>query len=253
MKEDARLTEDKIACVVKNLEALKTDIFDGRDIFFDAVLHCGRRMSESEVGYPDKGNVIATDYITPHKGETKSPTPLMMVKVLPGVIFEFRFHLSDSVVKGVTVSAQQKIALFQTLIELFGIGAKTNVGYGVLTSISEDTANQQIAQSEEDVRRAQQRRTVALAPSMMRHAAVNTQQTPSRPAPASVPAQSNEKKPCPGCGFMIQNRFALCTRCRDKARQEGKCAVCGTPTRTYRNSSDHYELCWSCKQTYDPR
>ena len=97
----------------------------GVDVFFDAVL-CGA---------PRDGKVMGGDYITPHSSITSDPTPIFIPKVLPGVIFEFRFLLADSVIGGTTVAAEEKRELFITLLGLFGIGAKTNVGYGILEEI----------------------------------------------------------------------------------------------------------------------
>lgn len=108
---------------VKALEALEKEIFDGEDIFFDAVV---RRGNES-------GNLLGFDYITPHPDPVKNPIPIRMLKVLPDVVFEFRFSLKD----GDKVKADQKCALFKELLELLGIGAKTNVGYGTLKCIKE--------------------------------------------------------------------------------------------------------------------
>jgi len=97
----------------------------GVDVFFDAVL-CGA---------PADGRIMGGDYITPHSSVTSDPTPIFIPKVLPGVTFEFRFLLADSVIGGTTVAAEEKRKLFADLLGLFGIGAKTNVGYGILEEI----------------------------------------------------------------------------------------------------------------------
>lgn len=94
----------------------------GVDVFFDAVL-CGA---------PGDGRVMGGDYITRHPSVTSDPTPIFIPKILPGVTFEFRFLLADSVIGGTVITAAKKLALFAKLIDLFGIGAKTNVGYGIL-------------------------------------------------------------------------------------------------------------------------
>lgn len=98
----------------------------GVDVFFDAVLRRGNGQNL----------VMGGDYITPHPSTTSDPTPIFIPKVLPGVTFEFRFLLTDSVIGGKTVvTAAEKESLFKKLLELFGIGAKTNVGYGILEEI----------------------------------------------------------------------------------------------------------------------
>ena len=46
---------------------------------------------------------------------------------MPDVRFEFRFKLTDGL-----LTASEKECLFKELLMLFGIGAKTHTGYGVL-------------------------------------------------------------------------------------------------------------------------
>ena len=102
--------------------ALTDEIFDGGDVFFDAVIARGGAG----------GRVMGADYITPHdrKG-TKSPIPIHIVKIIPEVVIEFRFRLSDGL-----VSKEKKLEIFKKLMMLFGAGAKTNVGYGVLREVA---------------------------------------------------------------------------------------------------------------------
>lgn len=103
-----------------------------KDVFFDAVIKRG----------DEKGRVVADDYITPHPSATVNPNPIKMLKVLPNVIFEFRFNLKDSVVATendkFTVKAEEKIELFKRILCEFGAGAKTNVGYGNLVELSDN-------------------------------------------------------------------------------------------------------------------
>ena len=107
----------------ETVKMIEQDIFENNDIFFDAVLFAGN----------ERGEILGSDYITPHKRATKDPTPIRFLKVLPDVTFEFSFRLSDSVLEnGMTVTASKKRWLFSQLLELVGVGAKTNVGYGHL-------------------------------------------------------------------------------------------------------------------------
>ncbi len=89
------------------------------------------------------GKLLGEDYITPHVGgaETeaeieqkslKEPTPILFFKVMPNVSFRFDFRLSekDIVVGDKTVSAKNRQYLYSQIITDFGVGAKTNVGYG---------------------------------------------------------------------------------------------------------------------------
>lgn len=119
-----------------NKKAIIDDIFEGkgksiydRDIFFDAVI----------VNADSKGRILASDSITPHGGENhdnplKNPTPLTFMKIASGCTMEFRFKLVPSVINGKTFTAAQKRTLFEEILKTVGVGAKTNVGYGQLTS-----------------------------------------------------------------------------------------------------------------------
>lgn len=93
-------------------------IYD-RNIFMDA--------------YPIKGNsvgnIFGTDAITPHgDNPLKNPIPLLFLKILPKVLFQFNFKLKDGM-----LNINQKLKLFTKILLTFGIGAKTNVGYGQFT------------------------------------------------------------------------------------------------------------------------
>lgn len=117
----------------KQIKDLVESIFeDGEDndIFLDAVIKHGN----------SDGLIMGKDYLAPHSGPTKEPVPLMFVKVIPDVVFEFRFILKDSKVDGeVVLSVADKKKLFSEIIETFGVGAKTNVGYGSMKVIDADS------------------------------------------------------------------------------------------------------------------
>ena len=110
------------------------DIFEGgkksiyhRDIFFDAVI----------VQADKKGRILCSDSITPHgDNPLKNPTPITFLKIAPGCKLEFRFKLVPTVIqkdgKSLTISPEEKLALFKEMLTTVGIGAKTNVGYGQL-------------------------------------------------------------------------------------------------------------------------
>lgn len=110
-----------------NLTALETEIFGVRpgaepqpgneDIFYDAVPVFTDCFA---------ARLFGPDHLAPHPGEFTDPIPLPFMKVLPGVAYRFDFSLRD----GGFLSANQKVRLFQQLIEDLGVGAKTNVGYG---------------------------------------------------------------------------------------------------------------------------
>ncbi len=134
------------------VNTIEKEIFDGiigdknlsiynRDLFFDAYVSGGTTKS------PGKGRVFGIDNITPHKKENlsyeesllKEPIPLTFLKILPGVVFTFQFRLSDHTQKGGLLKNQQKLDLFQKILLDVGIGAKTNVGYGQLEILKQNS------------------------------------------------------------------------------------------------------------------
>ncbi len=118
-----------------DINKLEKEIFDGfvgvserfsngylsmaqRDVFFDALI----------VEPNSKGKIFGEDSITPHgKDPLKNPIPLLFLKILPNVTFQFDFELKNGIITG-----EQKRLLFKQILLDFGIGAKTNVGYGQL-------------------------------------------------------------------------------------------------------------------------
>lgn len=104
-----------------------------RDIFYDAVI---------VTAYRDRNrmeHVVDDDSITPHKeGPLIDPVPITMLKIAPGCVLEFRFHLNDfTSCSGKTFKADEKLTLFKQILEIVGVGAKTNVGYGQLEKVKD--------------------------------------------------------------------------------------------------------------------
>ncbi|OQY00891.1 MAG: type III-B CRISPR module RAMP protein Cmr6 [Desulfobacteraceae bacterium 4572_130] len=94
-----------------------------RDIFYDA--------------FPiavDKDGLFKDDFLAPHgDNPLKNPIPLKFLKVAPEVTFQFNFDLKDSeiLIKDKKIFTKDiKRELFSAILLDFGIGAKTNVGYG---------------------------------------------------------------------------------------------------------------------------
>ena len=111
---------------LENIIFGKTDTA-GADIFLDAVI---KRGNKDDL-------IVGSDSITPHGDDvTKDPTPLSMIKILPDVVMEFRFLLdkNDDI-----LPPDKKAVLFRSILEFNGIGAKTNVGYGILSEADADT------------------------------------------------------------------------------------------------------------------
>jgi CRISPR-associated protein Cmr6 len=130
------------------LKKLEEQIFDGvpplddyaeanpetslfcRDVFFDAY-PCASNFK----GYDSKDyqRFLGIDAITPHgKNPLKNPIPLRLLKVLPEIQFRFQFLLNDSNIDGMQISKKNKQTLLKNILTYFGVGAKTNVGYGRL-------------------------------------------------------------------------------------------------------------------------
>ena len=89
-------------------------IYD-RDIFLDAI--------------PIKvdNKLFGEDYITHHPNPLQNPNPVRFLRVNPGVTYKFRFILKAH---GEKLTVDFKTKLFEAIICTFGLGAKTNVGYG---------------------------------------------------------------------------------------------------------------------------
>lgn len=101
---------------------LEEDIFVNHDVFFDAVIYWGDKY----------GNILSMDFITPHQSSLKNPIPIRILKINPGVKLEFRFQLYDHAVGDKWIDKNKLMNLFGELLQLFGVGAKTNVGYGIM-------------------------------------------------------------------------------------------------------------------------
>ncbi|GAB6279308.1 MAG: type III-B CRISPR module RAMP protein Cmr6 [Lentimicrobium sp.] len=93
-----------------------------RDIFHDVYFYEGNQ----------KGIFLGTDYITPHPNPLKNPIPIKFLKILPNVKIKFQFDLKDNL-----ISKELKKELFKKILLDFGIGAKTNVGYGQFTEVKD--------------------------------------------------------------------------------------------------------------------
>ena len=108
-------------------------MFNHGDIFADALLvGYGTRMKQHG---PVK-QVLTEDYITPHTGgPLAQPIPIKIVKVAPGVTFAFCFKFNVTKIGSKEVTAEMKESLCTAILQDLGIGAKTNVGYGVLKRI----------------------------------------------------------------------------------------------------------------------
>lgn len=117
----------------KDILELGNQMFNHGDVFADAlVVGYGTRMKQ----HGTVNQVLAEDYITPHTGgPLAQPIPIKIVKVAPGVTFAFCFKFSETKMGAKVVSASMKKALCTAILQDLGVGAKTNVGYGVLKEV----------------------------------------------------------------------------------------------------------------------
>ena len=107
---------------------------DTFDTFFDAIV----------VSPAKDGKLIASDALAPHGGSGHDdpfaePVPIPFIKIAPGVRLRFRFNLvpTKDADGNVVMSAKDKETLFKNMLTTFGIGAKTNVGYGQLRAVKQ--------------------------------------------------------------------------------------------------------------------
>lgn len=117
----------------KDILELGNQMFNHGDVFADALLvGYGTRMKQ----HGTVKQVLAEDYITPHTGgPLAQPIPIKIVKVAPGVTFAFCFKFNETKIGAKVVSASMKKALCAAILQDLGVGAKTNVGYGVLKEV----------------------------------------------------------------------------------------------------------------------
>jgi CRISPR-associated protein Cmr6 len=94
-----------------------------KDIFHDAFIVKG----------DSKGRILADDAITRHPNPLKNPKPVLFLKIPSGVSIQFNFDLKN----GAILTAKEKHDLFEQIILYYGLGAKTNVGYGQFDKIQQ--------------------------------------------------------------------------------------------------------------------
>ncbi len=131
-----RIFEGKIADKGENGEVEYQQIrMSARDVFHDAIVVKSEHPARRDKGAP-AGCLMGEDFVTPHKNQSgdglpdalKNPVPVSFIKVLPEVTFRFQFDLKGG--EGSLLDGGQKVSLFEFILQHFGAGAKTNVGYG---------------------------------------------------------------------------------------------------------------------------
>lgn len=126
---------DRVSNFKEEFRTINTDLVD--KIFVEKIF--GNEKSEEGIYSRDifldafpvskKGKLLENDFITPHLEPLKNPVPIQFMKVMPEVVFEFRFLLVDTDI----LTKELKLELFRQILLDQGIGAKTNVGYGQFT------------------------------------------------------------------------------------------------------------------------
>ncbi len=113
--------------------------FEEKDLFFDAYIVDTMQSGQK---------ILDTDNITPHIDKKnpaesifKSPDAVTtMLKVRPDVVFEFKIRISgDGKIKD---SEKNRRDLYQSLLCELGIGAKTNLGYGIVEPLFADSSKE---------------------------------------------------------------------------------------------------------------
>lgn len=115
--------------VLNNLEdeMLGSDntCLEGQDIFIDGTI------AESTFG-----KAIGDDYITPHLKPLENPVPIKIIKMNENIEIHFRFILKDSICLP-TLTKEKKKQFYKMILQEFGVGAKTNTGFGYLRNRGE--------------------------------------------------------------------------------------------------------------------
>lgn len=92
-----------------------------------------------DVNSADNHRLLTDDYITPHTDEFTNPIPVRMVKIKPDIKFIFKFSCVPykDEKNDIIITVDDMCDLFQDIILDMGIGAKTNVGYGVMVKVED--------------------------------------------------------------------------------------------------------------------
>jgi CRISPR-associated protein Cmr6 len=126
LKNKAYWLEKKEEITLDKLSTINNTIFgyediEGKVVFHDAIICPETSISEK---------YLSNDFITPHHNNPlKNPTPLMILKVLPNIAFDFAFDFS-AMPENFIFSNDDLRCIFSQILITIGAGAKTNVGYG---------------------------------------------------------------------------------------------------------------------------
>jgi len=110
------------------LDLTLDQLIDFRNIFFNEKTEGNSFVFfDAEIIDGDENNeIMIEDYLAPHSDIIKNPVPIKFLKIKPNVIIEFRFFLKDLDF----VTAEEQLKMINEMLLIYGVGAKTNVGYG---------------------------------------------------------------------------------------------------------------------------
>jgi CRISPR-associated protein Cmr6 len=135
----------------KDVDCLIADIFENQsyknndkakqskywNAFFDAIIieaNSKNRIIDEDIIAPHGDYAEANTFVIPN--QLVNPVPIKFLKISSGVKLRFRFKLSPIMREGnVIMGVDEILKNFIEILETFGIGAKTNVGYGQLKYI----------------------------------------------------------------------------------------------------------------------
>ncbi len=108
---------------VQDGEVVKVEIPMGkRDVFYGAMV-----VPQNQKPF------LKQDFLAPHPSKIQSPNVLKFLAIAPETEIEFFFSLKDSILSsGKKIAAESKKVAYKKILEDFGVGAKTNVGYGIM-------------------------------------------------------------------------------------------------------------------------
>jgi CRISPR type III-B/RAMP module RAMP protein Cmr6 len=133
---------DQPSALYEAVHQLEMRVFEGLDI--EKSKEAGKPVYQSIYkrfifydAMPKKGGkdmkLFGPDAITPHTaGPLINPKPLLFLKVLPKVTYAFRFGTRQTLADHYSSSIDETVKLLANVLYNMGIGAKINVGYGVL-------------------------------------------------------------------------------------------------------------------------
>ncbi len=131
------------------LTALTTNIFDCGDIFFDAIVNIEENIKRSQ-----NKRILEIDYLTPHESPLKGPKPLKFLKIPYDTMIKFQFDLNDFEIEDIKITAMQKLEIFRRILLDFGMGAKTNVGFGYF---DEEYSNNRMKERKEKIKQTKEK------------------------------------------------------------------------------------------------